>query len=61
MSIDVVIPIYNSENTCKLLVENIAAWAKQSNLDVHVIFVNDASTDNSLENLTSALFTILMD
>lgn len=55
MSIDVVIPIYNSENTCKLLVENIAAWAKQSNLDVHVIFVNDASTDNSLENLTSAL------
>lgn len=55
MSIDIVIPVYNSENTCKLLVENIAVWATQSGIAAHVIFVNDGSTDNSQETLQTAL------
>jgi polyisoprenyl-phosphate glycosyltransferase len=55
MDIDLVIPIYNSAQTCKKLVEQIAAWVDESDLKVGVIFIDDGSIDDSLLILQDAL------
>ncbi|MBN1166302.1 MAG: glycosyltransferase family 2 protein [Methanospirillaceae archaeon] len=52
--ISIVIPVYNSENSLSELTERIIQVMEHNNYIYEIIFVNDASTDNSynaLQNL----------
>jgi dolichol-phosphate mannosyltransferase len=45
--ISVVIPVYNEQDSLKILHEEIAAVAAREHLDLEVVFVDDGSTDGS--------------
>src|SRR5260370_42113986 len=45
--ISLVIPVYNEEESLKLLYEEITAVAAQEDLTVEVVFVDDGSKDGS--------------
>jgi glycosyltransferase involved in cell wall biosynthesis len=54
-AIDVVIPVYQSESTAPFLVERLDNWANQSILKPHFIFVNDGSSDKTIQVLKKHL------
>ncbi|MEO0038059.1 MAG: hypothetical protein RIQ59_1270 [Bacteroidota bacterium] len=45
--IDIVIPVYNSSKTLGALIKRLNEWHEESKYSVRVIFVDDASTDDS--------------
>jgi glycosyltransferase involved in cell wall biosynthesis len=47
--ISIVIPLYNEEESLSILHEEIAEVAREAQLEVEVIFVDDGSTDRSWE------------
>jgi dolichol-phosphate mannosyltransferase len=53
VKLSLVIPVYKSANTLAELHRRIGRVVKQQNWDCEVIYVNDASPDNSLEVLQS--------
>jgi len=55
--LDIVIPVYNSSFSIGLLIENINHWAEKSALNLHVIFVDDGSQDNTYNVLKEHLIT----
>ncbi|MCX7590745.1 MAG: glycosyltransferase family 2 protein [Kiritimatiellae bacterium] len=52
MSVSVIIPVYNAENT---IAEALASVAAQTFRDFEVIVVDDASTDRTAERVSAAL------
>ena len=50
--VSVVAPVYNEESCIRKLYERIEAAFRQSRHDFEVVFVNDGSSDNSLDILT---------
>ena len=48
MKIDIVIPTYNSEASVELLIQRLREWNQVTNFQTHFIFVDDASSDNTL-------------
>ncbi len=55
IGLDLIIPIYNSSQSVDLLIKKINQLADDGFFKLHVIFVNDASTDNTHEVLCSAI------
>ncbi len=53
VSISVVIPVYNSENSIKILCDRIERVLKNLSDEFEVIFINDNSQDGSWENIVS--------
>lgn len=53
--IDVVIPVYQSENNAPLLIERLSNWINQTDLNPHFIFVNDGSSDKTIHVLKKHL------
>lgn len=53
MNVSVIIPLLNEERNIQILFEEIEDVFRGSNLEYEIIFVDDGSTDNSLEILTS--------
>lgn len=51
MKISVVIPIYNEEENIQTLYDKLKVSLEKPGLDYEIIFVDDGSTDNSLEIL----------
>lgn len=51
--LDVVIPLYNSSKTIKELIVRLNEWTQKSAFKIRVIFVDDASWDDTLLLLTS--------
>ncbi len=51
MTIDLVIPTYNNAQGLVALVNEIEAWVGVQTFDVHVIFIDDASLDDTLSVL----------
>ena len=47
----VVVPVYNEKDNMQALEERFAGWLPQSSVPTCVLFVNDGSTDSSLEAL----------
>jgi glycosyltransferase involved in cell wall biosynthesis len=50
--ISIVIPVYNSEKSLPVLVELIFTALQETAIPYEIVFVNDASLDNSLKTLT---------
>lgn len=48
--LSIVVPVYNEENNIELLVEKISAFLTNK-IVFEIIFVNDGSTDKTLENI----------
>lgn len=46
--ISVVFPVFNEENNLEVLYQNVAKFCEQSQVDCEFVFVDDGSTDNSL-------------
>lgn len=55
MKIDIVIPTYNSEASVELLIQRLGEWNQMTNFQTHFIFVDDASSDNTLRYLKQVL------
>lgn len=55
IGLDLIIPIYNSAQSVDLLVKNINQLVDDGFFKLHVIFVNDASTDNTHEVLCNTI------
>ena len=53
-SVDIIIPIYNEEKCIKEFTLRTLDILKRVNFDVNIIFINDGSTDNSLQLIKSA-------
>lgn len=53
MDLSLVIPLFNEEESLKELHSWICKTADQNNIDFEIIFVNDGSTDSSMEVLHS--------
>ncbi|MCR9153897.1 MAG: glycosyltransferase family 2 protein [Bacteroidetes bacterium] len=53
MDLSLVIPLFNEEESLKELHSWICQTADQNNIDFEIIFVNDGSTDSSMEVLHS--------
>lgn len=55
LTLDIVIPLYKSQQTLPQLIERLNAWnaEKKSELHMHVIFVEDGSGDGTFEFLKS--------
>ena len=51
--LDVVIPLYNSSKTIKELIVRLNEWTQKSAFKIRVIFVDDASWDDTLLLLNS--------
>lgn len=51
MKISIVIPVYNSENIQKELYTRLVKVLSKCNNNYEIIFINDGSQDNSIENL----------
>lgn len=49
--ISIIIPTYNEEKNVKILAEEIKSAVNQLNQDYEIIFINDGSTDNTLNEL----------
>lgn len=60
-SLDIVIPVYNSEKSLDLLINKLDIWVKQSTFKVTIIFVNDLSTDGTLNKLTQLVKLVSFD
>ena len=48
MDLSVVIPVYNNEETIRILVTNLSDILSEMHMDHEILCVNDASTDSSL-------------
>ena len=46
--VSIVLPVYNEEANLEVLYERIKQISAQSNIDYEMIFVDNGSTDNSL-------------
>lgn len=57
MKIDIVIPTYNSEAVVESLIQRLTEWNNVCNFQVHFIFVDDASSDDTLTQLKKELST----
>jgi glycosyltransferase involved in cell wall biosynthesis len=55
MKIDVVIPTYNSEASVERLVQQLVNWNATTSFNPHFIFVDDASSDETLKKLKQVL------
>jgi glycosyltransferase involved in cell wall biosynthesis len=55
--LDIVIPVYNSSFSIGPLIEKINHWAEKSTLNLHVIFVDDGSQDDTFNVLKNKLNT----
>jgi glycosyltransferase involved in cell wall biosynthesis len=51
--LEVVIPLYNSAKTIKELIVRLNEWTQKSTFDIRIVFVDDASKDDTLVVLTS--------
>jgi glycosyltransferase involved in cell wall biosynthesis len=51
--LDIIIPVYNSSETIKSLIHRLNEWSKVTSYTFRVIFVDDASSDNSKEIIHS--------
>lgn len=51
--LDIIIPVYNSSETIKSLIHRLNEWSKVTSYTFSVIFVDDASCDNSKEVIHS--------
>ncbi len=60
-SLDIVIPVYNSEKSLDLLINKLDVWIKQSTFKVTVIFVNDLSLDGTQHKLEQLVKQISFD
>ena len=49
--LSVVIPCFNEEKIISQSINKILKWSKDNNLDIELILVNNASTDNTLKNI----------
>jgi glycosyltransferase involved in cell wall biosynthesis len=52
-NLDIIIPVYNSSETIKSLIHRLNEWSKVTSYSFRVIFVDDASSDNSKEIIHS--------
>ena len=50
MKYTILIPIYNDRASLKLLIENINNEAKDLNLEISIVIINDASSEQILDN-----------
>ena len=50
MKYTILIPIYNDRESLKLLIENINNEAKDLNLEISIVIINDASSEQILDN-----------
>jgi glycosyltransferase involved in cell wall biosynthesis len=57
MKIDIVIPTYNSEASVESLIQRLDEWNLISDFQAHFIFVDDGSSDNTLQYLKKELRT----
>jgi len=57
----VVVPVYNEENNVTELFEEILAEMKKLGGSFEIIFVNDASSDNTLEKLKNLSPVVIVD
>lgn len=55
--IDVIIPTYNSSDSINALIERLENWNQDTKLEPRFIFIDDASTDNTLKSLQDKLKT----
>ena len=55
MKIDIVIPTYNSEASVELLIQRLQEWNQVTDFQTHFIFVDDASSDQTLKYLKQVL------
>jgi dolichol-phosphate mannosyltransferase len=55
--ISIIIPIYNEENIIKYLIQRLQSTVDRLDFNFEFIFVNDGSSDNSLELLTDLMKT----
>lgn len=53
-SLSIIIPVYNEQELIPSLVERVTTAAKDTSHNYEVIFVNDGSTDHTLESLLEA-------
>lgn len=53
VDIDIIIPVYNSSETIKNLIHRLNEWSKVSTSTFRVLFVDDASNDNSKKIIVS--------
>lgn len=53
VDIDIIIPVYNSSETIKNLIHRLNEWSKVSTSTFRVLFVDDASSDNSKKIIVS--------
>ena len=60
-SLDIVIPVYNSEKSLDLLINKLDVWIKQSTFKVTVVFVNDLSLDGTQHKLEQLVKQITFD
>ena len=50
MKYTILIPIYNDRASLKLLIENINTEVKDLNLEISIVIINDASSEQILDN-----------
>ena len=50
MKYTILIPIYNDRESLKLLIENINTEVKDLNLEISIVIINDASSEQILDN-----------
>lgn len=55
ISIDVVIPVYQSESVVPLLIDRLKNWVNQTDFSPYFIFVNDGSFDKTMQVLKERL------
>lgn len=53
IKLDIIIPVYNSSLNITSLIERLNSWANETNYKFQVIFIDDCSTDNSIEKIIS--------
>ena len=53
MDLAIVIPLYNEEQTIKVLLDDIYSLLKKLNITYEIFIINDGSTDNSLSIIKS--------
>ena len=52
MKIDIIIPVYNEENTILKILEKIKKVEKNYNYNFNIIVINDGSSDNTRQILS---------